>query len=273
MTDIITYLSQPFAQHALLATALVAIMCGLIGPFVIMRRMAFAVHGTSELAFTGAAAGLLVGGNPLVGAFVGAFIVAGLIGVFGSRERDRDSSIGVILAFGLGLGVLLLSFYKGFSTQATNILFGNIFGISAGQLALLLIVGIIACIIMIAIYRPLLFASLDPEVARAKGLPIAALSGIFLVVLAITVTEAAQIVGTLLVLSLAITPAAAAHRLTANPSTLTLLSVIFALFAGVGGLLLSLAFDDIKPTVFITGLSFAVYVCSYIATLKHKQSS
>jgi zinc/manganese transport system permease protein len=266
--ELVTYLSQPFAQHALLATALVAIMCGLIGPFVIMRRMAFAVHSTSELAFTGAAAGLLIGGNPLLGAFIGAFVVAGLIGALGGRERERDSSIGVILAFGLGLGVLLLSFYKGFSSAATNILFGNIFGIGGAQLALLLIVGVIACIAMIAIYRPLLFASLDPEVARAKGLPMALLGGIFLVILAVTVTEAAQIVGTLLVLSLAITPAAAAHRLTAKPLALTALSIIFALVSGVGGLLLSLTFDDIKPTVFITALSFIIYIVAYLATLK-----
>jgi zinc/manganese transport system permease protein len=121
---------------------------------------------------------------------------------------------------------------------------------------------------MAIIYRPLLFASLDPEVARAKGLPIALLSGIFLIILAVTVTEAAQVVGTLLVLSLAITPAAAAHRLTAKPFTLTALSIIFALVSGVGGLLLSLAFDDIKPTVFITGISFFIYLAAYLATLK-----
>ena len=109
MNELLIYLNEPFAQNALLAATLVAITCGLIGPFVIMRRMAFAVHGTSELAFTGAAAGLLLGGNPVVGALVGALVVAGLIGAFGGRERERDSSIGVILAFGLGLGVLVTS--------------------------------------------------------------------------------------------------------------------------------------------------------------------
>jgi len=264
------YLNEPFAQHALLAATLVAIMCGLIGPFVIMRRMAFAVHGTSELAFTGAAAGLLLGGHPVGGAFVGALVVAGLIGALGSRERERDASIGVILAFGLGLGVLLLSFYKGFSTQATNILFGNIFGVSGGQLALLMVVGVAVCLTMLVIYRPLLFASLDPEVARAKGLPMALLSGVFLVILALTVTEAAQVVGTLLVLSLAITPAAAAHRLTVQPLMLTVLSVVFALTASVGGLLLSLTFDTIKPTVFITGISFGIYLIAYLSTLRRK---
>jgi zinc/manganese transport system permease protein len=268
MSDILLYLSQPFAQNALLATALVAVMCGLIGPFVIMRRMAFAVHGTSELAFTGAAAGLLLGGHALAGALVGALVFAGLIGTLGAQERERDASIGVILAFGLGLGVLLLSFYRGFATQATNILFGNIFGVSSGQLALLVVVGVIACLTMCVIYRPLLFASLDPEVARAKGVPLRTLGIIFLIILAVTVTEAAQIVGTLLVLSLAITPAAAAARLTVRPLRLTILSIVFALVAGIGGLLLSLMFDTIKPTVFITALSFGIYVIAYLATLK-----
>ncbi len=131
------YLGQPFAQHALLAGTLVAITSGLIGPFVVMRRMAFAVHGTAELSFTGAAAGLLVVGDPVVGALRGSLVVATAIGVLGARDRERDSAIGVILAFGLGVGVYLLSLYHGFATEATNILFGQIFGVSDTQLILL----------------------------------------------------------------------------------------------------------------------------------------
>ncbi len=267
MNDLFLYLSQPFAQHALLAATLVAITCGLIGPFVVMRGMAFAVHGTSELAFTGAAGGLLVGNNPVAGAFVGALVVAGLISALnsGNRERERDASIGVILAFGLGLGVLLLSFYKGFATEATNILFGYIFGVSAGQLILLGIVGLLAAGAMFVIYRPLLFASIDPEVAAAKGVPVRGLGVMFLFILALTVTAAAQVVGTLLVLSLAITPAAAATRWAVSPLKVTALSVAFALLASVGGLLLSLEFSHVKASVFITGLSFAIYLASRLA--------
>lgn len=268
MTNIGLYLTLPFAQHAIIAAILVAIMCGLIGPFVIMRNMSFAVHGTSELAFTGAAGGLLLGGNPLIGAFVGALLVATLIGTLGVRERERDATIGVILAFGLGLGVLLLGFYHGFATQATNILFGNIFGVSQDQLLLLLGVGLVACVVMAIIYRPLLFASLDPEIARAKGVPLRAVGLIFLLVLALTVTEAAQIVGTLLVLSLAISPAAAAQRLSVKPLGITALSVLFALIAALGGLLLSFAFDTIKPSVFITAISFATYLIVRLATIR-----
>lgn len=254
------YLSQAFAQHALIAAIIVAIICGVIGPFVVMRGMAFAVHGTSELAFTGAAAGLLVDNNPLVGALCGTLIFASTIGFLGTRERERDSVIGVILAFGLGVGVLLLSFYHGFASEATNILFGNIFGVSNTQLIVLVIIGIIAIIAMLIMYRPLLFASVDPDVAEARGVPIKFLGIVFLLILAFAVTEASQIVGTLLVLSLAITPAAAALRLSSRPIVVTSLSILFALTASVGGLLVSLASGTIKPSVFITMISFAIYL-------------
>jgi zinc/manganese transport system permease protein len=258
------YLGLPFAQHALLAAALVALACGLIGPFVITRGMAFAVHGTSELAFTGAAAGLLVANNAVAGALVGAVVVGGLIGALGVRERERDSSIGVILAAGMGLGVLLLSFYHGFATEATNILFGDIFGVSSGQLLLLGVIAVVVAAGMIAIYRPLLFASVDPEVAVARGVPVRLLGIVFLFILAFTVTEAAQVVGTLLVLSLAITPAAAAHRLANGPLAVAVLSIVFALAAADGGLLLSFESTTVKPSVFIVAISFGIYVVARV---------
>jgi zinc/manganese transport system permease protein len=262
--DLDFYLQQPFAQHALIAAALVAIACGLIGPFVVMRRMAFAVHGTSELAFTGAAAGLLIAGNPVAGALCGSLVVAAIIGVLGERESERDASIGVVLAFGLGVGVLLLSYYHGFATAATNILFGDIFGVSTGQLELLAAIAVGVGAVMAVIYRPLLFASVDPEVAAARGVRTRLLGLVFLVALALTVTEAAQIVGTLLVLSLAITPAAAAQRLTARPLMLTALSILFALISSIGGLIASLASSTVKPSVFITSISFGIYVVARV---------
>jgi zinc/manganese transport system permease protein len=268
--DVFQYLSEPFAQHALLAAIVVAIICGVVGPFVIMRSMAFAVHGTSELAFTGAAAGLLAGNNPLAGALCGTVLFASVIGLLGVRERERDSVIGVILAFGLGMGVLLLSFYHGFASEATNILFGNIFGVSIGQLVTLVLIAIGAVISMLVMYRPLLFASVDPEVAEARGVPLRLIGFLFIIILAFTVTAAAQIVGTLLVLSLAITPAAAAQRLSARPVVVSLLSIVFALVASVGGLLASLASGNVKPSVFITSISFGIYV---IARLASKRTS
>ncbi|MCZ7664600.1 MAG: metal ABC transporter permease [Thermoleophilia bacterium] len=267
------FLEQAFAQHALIAGTLVALTCGLIGPFVVVRGMAFAVHGTAELAFTGAAGGLLVADNPVAGALVGALAVAGIISVLGRRERERDSVIGVILAFGLGMGVFLLSFYRGFATAATNILFGDIFGVSRGQLGLLLAIGLLVVVVMLTLYRPLLFASVDPEVAEARGVHVGALGTVFLLVLAFTVTEAAQVVGTLLVLSLAITPAAAAQRLSANPVTVGALSIVFALVAADGGLLASLAHGSIKPSVFVTAISFAIYVLARLAGPRLKATS
>jgi zinc/manganese transport system permease protein len=258
------YLQFPFAQHALEAACLVAISCGLIGPFVITRGMAFAVHGTSELAFTGAVAGLLVADNPLAGALVGAFVVATLIGALGQRAAERDSTIGVILAAGLGLGVFLLGYYHGYASEALNILFGNIFGISSGQILLLALIAVAVAGVLTVLWRPLLFASVDPDVARAAGVRTGVLGIVFLYVLAVTVTEAAQIVGTLLVLSLVITPAAAAQRLHTNPVVVTALSVALAVAAADGGLLLSFAFSSVEPSVPIVALSFSFYVVARI---------
>jgi zinc/manganese transport system permease protein len=243
----------------------VAASCGLIGPFVITRSMSFAVHGTSELAFTGAVAGLLVANNPLVGALVGALVVAGLIGTLGQQTSERDSTIGVILAAGLGLGVFLLGYYHGYASEALNILFGNIFGVSSGQILLLAVIALVVAVVMGVLWRPLLFASVDPDVARARGVRTGLLGLVFLFVLAITVTEAAQLVGTLLVLSLAITPAAAAQRLSASPFVVTLLSVGIAVISAEGGLLLSFQFPTVKPSVFIVALSFAFYVAARLA--------
>lgn len=264
--DLGTYLSLPFAQHALIAGTLIAIISGLIGPFVITRNMAFAVHGSAELSFTGAAAGLLIADDPVSGALIGSLVVAATIGALGTRERERDSVIGVILAFGLGAGVYLLSRYHGFSTAATNILFGQIFGISNDQLYLLLGVAVGVLVAMAVLYRPLLFASVDPEVAAAKGVRTRLVGVLFLFVLALTVTEAAQIVGTLLVLSLAITPAAAAQRLSARPAVVTCLSIVFALVAADGGLLASLQFGN-KASVFVTVISFGIYVIARVVAL------
>jgi len=258
-------LAQPFAQHALLAAALVAVTGGLISPFVVTRGMSFAVHGTAELAFTGAAAGLLIANNPGAGALAGSLVVAGLIATLGARPRERDSAIGAILAFGLGIGILLLGYYRGFATEATSILFGNIFGVSGSQLLILATIGLAVVAVMSIWYRPLLFASIDPETAEARGVPVRRLGLIFLLVLALTVTGAAQVVGTLLVLSLAITPGAAAQRLSASPLVIGGLSILFAVIAADGGLLVSFQLTNIKASVFITSISFTIYLLARLA--------
>lgn len=259
------YLQLPFFQHALIAATLVAVTSGLLGPFVITRRAAFAVHGVSELSFTTAVAGLILFQDPVLGALLGSLIVATAIGLLGVRDRERDSAIGVTLAFGLGVGVFLLEHYHGSIGSAYSILFGQILGISDDQIWLLLVVAAGVLVALLVLYRPLLFASLDPEVAAARGVRVRSIGIIFLFVLAITVTEAAQIVGTLLVLSLAITPAAAAQRLSARPATVTALSVLFALVASDGGLLLNTQAQKVAPSVFVTSISFGIYLIARLS--------
>jgi zinc/manganese transport system permease protein len=187
--------------------------------------------------------------------------VATAIGLLGVRENERDSAIGVTLAFGLGVGVLLLTRLPGsFARQATNILFGQILGVSSGQLVLLLVVAIGVLVAMLVLYRPLLFASVDPDVAAARGVPVRLVGLAFMFVLALTVTEAAQIVGTVLVLSVVITPAAAAHRLSARPAVVIGCAIAIALLASDGGLLLSLNYGHVPASVFITSVSFGLYL-------------
>ncbi|MEA2308229.1 MAG: zinc/manganese transport system permease protein [Thermoleophilaceae bacterium] len=252
-------LGEEFVQNALVAGAIAAIVAGIVGPFVVVRNMAFAVHGIAELGFTGAAGALLIGLDPILGVMVGSLGVAGLIGALGVRSRERDSVIGVILAFGLGLGVLFITLYDRYATGAFALLFGTITGVSRDQLLLLGGCGLAVVVAVALIYRPLLFASVDPDVAEARGVPVRALSIGFLAIMAFAEAEAIQVVGVLLILSLMIAPAAAAGHLTASPGATVLLSVALALLASIGGILLSLV-TPYPASVFTTGISFAAYV-------------
>jgi zinc/manganese transport system permease protein len=261
-------LQQHFVHSALIAGAVVAVIAGAIGVFVVARGLSFAVHAISELGFTGAAGALVIGVDPVIGMFAGSLLVGGVLGGLSLRSRERDSAIGAVLAFGLGLGVLFLSLYQGYATEATNLLFGSIVGVSDAQLRSLVIVAVLVLACLAAIYRPLLFASVDPEVAEARGVPVRALSVAIFLLLALATAEAIQVVGVLLVLTLVITPAAAAQRLTARPGRAVVYSVAIALVSTEGGILLSL--EKAWPTsFFITAISFAFYV---VARLRPQQS-
>jgi zinc/manganese transport system permease protein len=254
-------LAQHFVHTALLAGAVVAIVSGAIGIFVVTRGASFAVHAISELGFTGAAGALVLGLDPVIGMIGGSLTVGLVLGLFSLRGRERDSAIGAVLAFGLGIGVLFLSLYHGYATQATNLLFGSIVGVSDRQLLELTVVALIVSAGLAIIYRPLLFSSVDPEVAAARGVPLRALSVAMFLLLALTTAEAIQVVGVLLVLTLVITPAAAAQRLTARPGLALALSILIALAATEGGILLSLA-QPWPTSFFISAISFAVYVAA-----------
>jgi zinc/manganese transport system permease protein len=254
-------LAEHFVHTALWAGAVAAVVSGAIGVFVVARGMSFAVHAISELGFTGATGALVIGIDPVVGIFGGSLLVGLVLGLLSLRGRERDSSIGAVLAFGLGLGYLFFSLYQGYATEALNLLFGNILGVSGTQLRNLVIVGAVVLLGLALLYRPLLFSSVDPEIAAARGVPLRALSVAIFLLLAVTAAEAIQVVGVLLVLTLVITPAAAAQRLTGRPALALLLSVAIALVSTEGGILLSLA-KPWPPSFFIATISFAFYVAA-----------
>lgn len=271
LTDLDTtgeLLHYDFVHNALIAVILLGLVAGVIGPFVVMRNMSFSVHGTSELALTGAAAALLFGLNVGAGAILGSVVAAVLFAAFGHRAHERDSAIGVVMAFGLGLSVLFIHLYPGRSGSAFSLLTGQIVGVSGSGLLQLFLVTATVAITLTILYRPLLFASADAEVAVTRGVPVRAINLIFAVLLGLVAAQAVQIVGALLVLSLLITPAAAAAAVSRSPGTTIALSVVFALVSAVGGLLLSLA-PGIPISVFVTTISFLIYlVCRAIAALR-----
>ena len=257
--QVIHLLGYPFAQNALVAGVLVAILSGVVSRFVVARNMAFAVHALSELGFTGSAGAILLGVSPVVGLLAGTVVTAVFIGGLGVRVRERDSVVGITMAFGLGLGVLFLSLYPRFATQAFSILFGSITGVSRDDVVLLITIGVITMAALAIIYRPLTFSTIDPELAEARGVPVGQLAIVFLLILAAAVAEAVQVVGVLLILTLLITPGATAERLTVSPGRATVWSVAVALVAVVGGILLALA-TDLPVSVYVTSLSFAGYL-------------
>src|SRR3954462_11407837 len=218
-------LRRDFVQQALLAAALLALLAGLIGPFIVMRQMSFAVPGSSELSLTGASFALPTGINVGAGALAGSALAAILFGFLGQRTRERDSAIGVVLAFGLGLAVLFIHLYPGRSGTSFALLTGQIVGVGYSGLAMLAVVCVLVVAVLTVCYRPLLFASVDPEVAAASGVPVRALGIVFAALVGVVAAQAVQIVGALLVMSLLITPAAAAARLVAAPAAAILTSV------------------------------------------------
>ncbi len=246
-------------QNSIWAGAVLGIVGGLIGPFVVARNMPFAVHGISELSFAGASASLLLGVNVVTGSLVGSVIAALLIGVLGSRARDRNSIIAVLMPFGLGLGILCLALYKGRAANKFGLLTGQIVSVDNPQLTFLIVIAAIVVATLLVIWRPLMFASVDPDVAAAAGIPVRTLAIVFMLVLGLATAVSVQIVGALLVLSLLVTPAAAALRLSSHPVVVPVLSTVFAVVSVVGGILLALG-GGLPISPYVTTISFAIWV-------------
>lgn len=261
-------LGEGFVQNALLACAVLGLVAGLLTPLVVSRGMAFAVHGTSELAFTGGAAALLIGVEVGLGSVVGAVVAAMIFGVLGLRQRERDSVIGVVMAFGLGLGVLFLSLYEGRSANRFGLLTGSIVSVDGTNLWVLTVVALVVLVTLAVIYRPLLFASTDPDVALARGVPVRALSLVFAVLIGLVSALAVPIVGAILVLAVMIVPGAAANRVTANPVLATVIAVVIAELALVGGTILSLA-PGLPVSAYVATIGFVAYLaCRLFARLR-----
>lgn len=255
-------------RNSLIAGAILGVVGGLIGVFVISRDLAFAVHGVSELSFAGASAGLLFGIGVVEGSLVGALAAAIIIGLLGSRARERNSVIAVLMPFGLGLGILCLSLYSGRSANKFGLLTGQIVAVDNPRLNSMLVISAIVVLGLAVAWRPLTFASTDPDVAAARGIPNLALSIYFMVLLGLATAVSVQIVGSLLVLSILVTPAAAAVRVSSSPVLVPLLSVLFAVVSVVGGILLALG-GAIPISPYVTTISFLIYLgCRFVSAVR-----
>jgi zinc/manganese transport system permease protein len=254
-------LAYDFMRTAFAAAGIVALLSGLVGYFLVLRGQTFAGHALSHVGFTGATGAVLFGVSPLAG-MLGFTILAGMgMGLLGEKLAGRDVAIGMMLSLALGLGLLFLHFYTAYASQASALLFGNVLGVSAGALATLAALAALSLAALAFIARPLLFLTLQPELAEARGVPARLVATGFLVIVAVAVAECAQIVGVLLVFTLMVGPAAAAQRLTSRLGTGVALAAVLALAEAWGGLVLAYLTD--WPTSFwISALSALAYFLS-----------
>jgi len=249
-----------FMRHAFAAGTLVAVAAGATGYFVILRRLAFAGHALAHIGFVGATGAVLVNANLFVGLATFTTAAGIAMGYLGDRLRTRDIAVGTVLAFSMGLGNLFLSLSTTrLSGMATNILFGDLLAISRAQVLFILGVSSAAVAVLGVIYRPLLFASVDAEMAAARGVPVVGLGVLFMILLALTVAMSVRVVGVLLVFSLLVTPAATAQLLTPRPARALGASVFLAVLSVWSGLLLAYRIPW-PPSFFITSVSFLLYL-------------
>jgi zinc/manganese transport system permease protein len=263
--------AQEFMRNALVAGTLVGLACGLVGYFVVLRAQVFAGDALSHVAFTGALAAAAFGYDLLAGLFVATIAGGVIMGLLGERARADDVTIGTLFAWTLGLGVLFLSIFTtngsaANGTAGVRVLFGSIFGLSGSDVTRAVVVGSVACILLLAMARPLLFASLDDAVAAAQGVPVRALGLGFLALLGLVAAQASQAVGALLLLGLLAAPAGAAHRLTARPYAGLALSGVLAVVSVWLGLTLSYEFPTLPPSSMVVAVAVGAYLLAFAAT-------
>jgi len=257
--DLQQVFSYGFMRNAFLAGTIVAILAGVVGYMVVLRRSSFAAHALSHIGFAGAAGAVVAGVSAVLGLLAFTLLAAAVMGSLGQKLRSRDTVIGIVLAWALGLGVLFLSLYKGYATEAYALLFGEILGISRLDVLVTFIAALVALAGIVVMYRPLLFSSIDEEVAEARGVPVRFISVAFMLTLALAVSAAVQVVGVLLIFSLIVTPAAIAERLSNRPSSAIYISVLLALAFTWIGLFISF-YLPYPVSFFITTLAFGTYL-------------
>jgi len=253
-------LHYPFIQNALLSGSCIAIVGALTGYFLLSRGLTFAGHALPNIGFAGAAGAVLVGVKPVYGMFVFTILASFGIRVLGQNVRDRDVSIGVLMSFALGLGLLFLDLYAGYAQRVYAILFGTILGISRGDVLVTGISTLAVVAFILLLYRPLLFSTFDPAVAEARGVPAGLVATALLVVVAVTVSLSIQVMGAILVFTLLVGPAATAIRLTRRPSASLLLSALLGVAYIWGGVTLAVASGDLPVSFFVASIAFAVYL-------------
>ena len=264
-------LAHEFMRHALVAGTFVGLACGLVGYFVVLRAQVFAGDALSHVAFTGALAAAAFGASILLGLYVATIVGGLLIGLLGDRAHADDVVIGTLFAWTLGLGVLFLSIFTtrssaGNGTAGVRVLFGSIFGLSARDVRTSVLLAVLAALLLLAIARPLLYASVDTAVAAAQGVPVRALELGFLALVGLVAAEATQAVGALLLLGLLAAPAGAAHRLTASPYRGLVLSAAFAVGSVWLGLSLSYVVPTLPPSSMIIASAVACFALALAAT-------
>jgi zinc/manganese transport system permease protein len=248
-----------FMQHAFIAGTVVAVLAGVVGYFVVLRRLAFASEALAHGGFAGATGAVVLGQDVFLGLLAFTGVSGALMGLLGDRLRGRDVAIGGTLAFSLALGSLFLTLSTKFAGQAVNILFGNVLAISANDLLFVAAFALLALCFLGAIYRPLLFASVDAEIADARGVPVRFLSMAFMLLLAITVSASVQVVGVLLIFALLILPAAAAQHVTAQPSHAIALATVLSVAYVWLGLCVGFCLPY-PPSFFITTFAFVTFL-------------
>ncbi|PAT05234.1 helicase [Corynebacterium hadale] len=271
MWDTTTYLlSQDFVITALVACAFLGVLSGVLAPLIVMRQMSFAVHATSELALMGAAAALVLGLNLSLGAVLGSIAAAIALALLGFKGGN-DSAVGVIMSFGMGISVLCIYLYPGNSSIAMSLLTGQVVGVAQTSVWALAVTTVIVVAAVVALWRPLLFSSIDPVMAAATGVRVRTMATVFAILVGLAAANSVQIVGVLLVMALLITPGASAVAVTANPKLAVLLSVVFAEVSAVGGFILSLA-PGLPVSVLVAFVSFGIYVvCRGIGALQARR--